>query len=1080
MPENSAAGTNVGDPVVATDSDVGDTITYSLSGADAGSFEIGASTGQITVKDGTDLDHENEDSYTVIVTATDTGSLTDTVTVNISVTNVDEPGRLTVTGDPPVAGNVLTATVTDDDDPMGINYMWSRSDNRTGPYTAISGASNMTYTPGPDDVGRWLKLDVSYADPHGSPMLEWTASAAVDVRTFVSNLTETATTPADRTVPTTSAQSQAFLMTTDSSKRFVITGVCVALSGIGSGDEPVVSLYHAARDGRPNPTVMAVLDNPATVTDGVNCFTAPEAVVVPGNELLAAVVDADAGSFEVDTASSNSQSGDTGWAIAADRYGIGSGTTTGPYTNEMRISVHGYEDPGATLSDESKLKSLTVSYLVGGTKTTATLSPVFDSATTTYRARVPAGTEVVTFEAMPSHDDGYVLYPANDFWDLDRSTAGYQRGLPTTQRSRDMSVTGLAQDLSSQTTYTLSISRDLTVQFGPGPFSADEGSSVNVTVTLSEAPGETVEIPIDVSETDATAADYRITGLNNDGELVFDSGDRSKVIAVEVIDDTANDDNESITLSFGSPLPDDVGAVSPTTATVHFVDDDGVVVPTVQWASATYDADEGDSVNVVVEISTAQSTPVVIPLSVTRHGDASPGDYSGINDSDSVTIPANSTSAVVRITVVDDSDDDDNESIRITFGNLPSTVTRGTPDTTTVRFGDDDEPANRAPRFSRPSVSFTVTEDTSGGTVLGTVAAGDPDMDTLEYSLSGDDAASFRVSRPTAVISVAPGVTFVHATKATYRFTLTATDDEGLTGTVAVTVRVADPNPAGSNQQGAVHAGVAKAATTHQIGPSGHSWHSVMVTEGRRYRFTVDPRGTDNIESVTVRSAGNVRLAEETSPDGGQYVITWTADRTSTVYLRVSGGATQYLFTVRSLGTAWRWNHTPDRWDGIDVPANNQTAALVLVNGANQKGICAGAVDPNAATGGRYVGTLDFADDTGFIAVHLKTNTRYWIMLEVPGGSTLTEPFIRSIHGPGGGQLHRYNPVTNNYTPVNTSLRGPTFHYVKYNATRTGVHYIAAHTAFDTPTGTTGAYRLSIYSIVNGSTNGSTEHPDCS
>ena len=44
--ENSPAGTGVGAPITATDPDEGDTLTYSLSGTDASSFEIGSSTGQ--------------------------------------------------------------------------------------------------------------------------------------------------------------------------------------------------------------------------------------------------------------------------------------------------------------------------------------------------------------------------------------------------------------------------------------------------------------------------------------------------------------------------------------------------------------------------------------------------------------------------------------------------------------------------------------------------------------------------------------------------------------------------------------------------------------------------------------------------------------------------------------------------------------------------------------------------------------------------------------------------------------------------------------------------------------------------
>ena len=82
----------MGDPVVATDAD-GDTLTYTLAGSSAESFAIDAATGQITVGAGTTLDYETQTSYSVIVTATDIFDVIDTVTVTISVTNVDLPGK---------------------------------------------------------------------------------------------------------------------------------------------------------------------------------------------------------------------------------------------------------------------------------------------------------------------------------------------------------------------------------------------------------------------------------------------------------------------------------------------------------------------------------------------------------------------------------------------------------------------------------------------------------------------------------------------------------------------------------------------------------------------------------------------------------------------------------------------------------------------------------------------------------------------------------------------------------------------------------------------------------------------------
>ena len=78
----------VGVPVVATDSDGDQLLTYSLSGTDAGSFTIVPATGQImTTKR---LDFETRESYNVVVTATDPTDLSDRIDITIEVEDVGE------------------------------------------------------------------------------------------------------------------------------------------------------------------------------------------------------------------------------------------------------------------------------------------------------------------------------------------------------------------------------------------------------------------------------------------------------------------------------------------------------------------------------------------------------------------------------------------------------------------------------------------------------------------------------------------------------------------------------------------------------------------------------------------------------------------------------------------------------------------------------------------------------------------------------------------------------------------------------------------------------------------------------
>ena len=113
VPENSAQGTSVGDPLTATDPDAGDTLSYSLGGADASSFEID-DNGQITVGAGTVLDHEAGRSYALTVTAADPQGGSASIAVTVTVTDVDEPpGRPTVS----ISGQTLSSLSVEWDAP---------------------------------------------------------------------------------------------------------------------------------------------------------------------------------------------------------------------------------------------------------------------------------------------------------------------------------------------------------------------------------------------------------------------------------------------------------------------------------------------------------------------------------------------------------------------------------------------------------------------------------------------------------------------------------------------------------------------------------------------------------------------------------------------------------------------------------------------------------------------------------------------------------------------------------------------------------------------------------------------------
>ena len=142
--ENSAPGTDVGDPVAAID-DAGDTPTYTLTGTDAGSFDIVSTTGQIRTRSGVTYDHETKSSYSLTVNVSDgvdssgdpDTSIDDSIAVAITVTDVNEPpafatsetGARSVQENSRAGVNVGDAVVaTDQDRGTALSYTLTGTD----------------------------------------------------------------------------------------------------------------------------------------------------------------------------------------------------------------------------------------------------------------------------------------------------------------------------------------------------------------------------------------------------------------------------------------------------------------------------------------------------------------------------------------------------------------------------------------------------------------------------------------------------------------------------------------------------------------------------------------------------------------------------------------------------------------------------------------------------------------------------------------------------------------------------------------------------------------------------------------
>ena len=235
----------------------------------------------------------------------------------------------------------------------------------------------------------------------------------------------------------------------------------------------------------------------------------------------------------------------------------------------------------------------------------------------------------------------------------------------------------------------------VTVTFGQSSYTVAESddtsttevaeNAVEVKVTLNADPKRQVVVPITATNLgNATGADYSGVPAN----LTFESGETEKSFTFTAIDDTRDDDGESVQLAFGT-LPPGVSGGAYSEAVVSITDDD----IGVSFERMGYETTEGDSVDVKVTLSSPATREVTIPLDADKQGGASDDDYTGVQDS--ITFRSSDTETSIRFTAVDDEVDDDGEKVRLRFGTLPTGLVPGANVEATITITDNDMPTDR-------------------------------------------------------------------------------------------------------------------------------------------------------------------------------------------------------------------------------------------------------------------------------------------------------------------------------------------------------------------------------------------------
>ncbi|MYI26028.1 MAG: hypothetical protein F4109_11425, partial [Gammaproteobacteria bacterium] len=281
------------------------------------------------------------------------------------------------------------------------------------------------------------------------------------------------------------------------------------------------------------------------------------------------------------------------------------------------------------------------------------------------------------------------------------------------------------------------------ISIEPGTSSITEGTAATFKLTATPAPAA----PLSVTVTVATDGDYGITA----GEKTYTiptTGSYELTLATD--NDGADEPNGSVsaTVDAGDSYTVDDDASS---GTVAIADDDAP--PVVAFASASSSADEAAGTrDVTINLAPAPAAGILLAYGVS--GTATPGsghDFT-IANSGTVSIPSGAATAIIPVTINDDSIDENSETVVLTLTD-GADYTLGAVKIHTLTITDNDDPAPD-PEVS-VSAGGAVTE---GGKASFTVSASPAPSAPLDVTLtvaqSGDVAASGATGSRTVTVPV--------------------------------------------------------------------------------------------------------------------------------------------------------------------------------------------------------------------------------------------------------------------------------------------------------------------------------------
>ena len=651
--ENTVAGVDIGDPVAAMEDPDGDTLTYTLGGTDAASFDIVETSGQLQTK--VALDYETQTDYEVTVTATDTGGETDTITVTINVANVSVADGDTVVEN--------SAPVFDD-----------------GPSTTREIAENTA-------AGEAIGAPVVATDVDSDDTLTYTLDGT-DAASFA--------------IVETSGQLQTKVALDFETKASYMVTVTV---GDGTAEDSI--------------------DVTITVTDD------------PSDD---------------DTTVNNPPTFDVSSPVSYPIVAGGSGRTVG--------------SPTAT---DPEGDPLTYAITSGNTARLFTIDTATGRLTTAQAVTPSSHTLTVTVRDSKNADD----LPDTEVDDtITVSITVTAEGTPDTGTPD----TGTPAQPGGTVTVTPPRATPGTGTTNNAPTFAD-GASTSREVAENTPAGQNIGSPVSATDPNGDTLTYALGGTD---AASFDINTATGQLMTKVALDYETKSSYSVAVD-----AKDASITTSITVTINVTDvavEDTPITDNVAPAFASETAARSIAEN------TAAGGAIGTPVTAT---DSNTGDvltYT-LGGTDMASFAINAASGQLMTQAMLDHETKASYMVMVT-----ATDKAGLTDSITVTITVMD--VNEAPMFADETATRMVDENTAADMMIGDAfMATDPDDgDEVMYSLGGDDMGSFAIDAATGQLMTMAMLD--HETKASHTVMVIATDTAGLTGSIMVTISVMDVNDA--------------------------------------------------------------------------------------------------------------------------------------------------------------------------------------------------------------------------------------------------------------------------------------------